>query len=404
MSDVGLALTPPMGFNNRSSLHCRPEDLTGAERPEFNEVWFKKTTDFIAGNGLKEAGYRYVNLDACWAEPKRDKNQNLVPNMNRFPSGIKALADYVHGKGLKFGIYSSAGKKTCAGDGNFPGALNHEETDAQLFAEWGVDYLTYDACGNDAGLELTGKDDKANRTAEAKERSTAMRDALLKTGRPIVYSVCERGTHEPWTWATGVSHLWRTTREGSGTWPHIVQNLHLNEKLAGYAGPGRWNDPDVLDVGSDKLTPTEYRSQFSLWSVSAAPLLIATNLLEASDETLAILKNQDVIDVDQDRLGKQGTRVSSAKGLHVYSKELDGGDRAVVLFNETGQESVIGTTASAVGMRPGSAYSLRDLWTKETRTITAESGEISASVPGHGVVMYRVSTAHRASRGSISNR
>ncbi|MGW2645950.1 NPCBM/NEW2 domain-containing protein [Streptomyces sp. NPDC001393] len=359
----GLALTPPMGFNNWNSTHC------GAD---FNESMVKGIADLFVAKGLKDAGYRYVNLDDCWALPQRDTAGKLVPDPARFPNGIKAVADYVHSKGLKLGIYTSAGTKTCNSAG-FPGALGHEYSDAQQFADWGVDYLKYDNCNNQG--------------VDAKQRYTTMRDALKATGRPIVYSICEWGENKPWEWASGVGHLWRTTGDISDSWSSMVSILKQNLPLAPYAGPGHWNDPDMLEVGNGGMTDTEYRSHFSLWSVMSAPLLIGTDLRKASPATFGILDNKEVIAVDQDPLGKQGTVLSSAGGRWVIAKEMKDGSRAVALFNESGTAQRIATTAAALGLPGASAYTLRDLWQHRSYNT---AGTIAATVPAHGTVLLRV--------------
>ncbi|BFO17181.1 hypothetical protein SHKM778_35690 [Streptomyces sp. KM77-8] len=252
-----LALTPPMGFNNWNSTHCRAE---------FDEELVKGMADLFVEKGLKKAGYEYINLDDCWALPQRDADGKLVPDPKRFPNGIKAVADYVHGKGLKFGIYTSAGTKTCSSIG-FPGALGHEYSDAQQFADWGVDYLKYDNCNNEG--------------VDAKQRYTTMRDALEATGRPILYSLCEWGENEPWEWARGVGQSWRTTGDISDDWDSMLSIMKKNLPLDEYAGPGGWNDPDMLEVGNGGMTDTEYRTHFSMWSVMAAPLLIGADLRSA---------------------------------------------------------------------------------------------------------------------------
>ncbi|WP_225992811.1 carbohydrate-binding protein [Actinomadura rudentiformis] len=371
----GLARTPPMGFNNWNTTACRPE---------FNEAMVKAIADIFVSRGLKDVGYEYVNIDDCWAEPQRDANGDLVPHRTRFPNGIKAVADYVHSKGLKFGIYTSAGTKTCNGAGGFPGALNNEQRDADLFASWGVDYLKYDNCNNQG--------------VDAQVRYTRMRDALANTGRPITYSICEWGRTGPprvWEWGKDVGNLWRTTGDISDNWTSMIGKAQANRSLARYAGPGHWNDPDMLEVGNGGMTPAEYRTHFSLWAVMAAPLLIGSDLREVSEDTFTILKNTDVIAVDQDKLGRQATVVSASGGHVVYSKVLANGDRAVALSNETTATATIGTTAAAIGLGGSASYTLKDLWTKSTRKTT---GAVSASVPGHGTVLYRVS------RGGTSQR
>ncbi|NEB77830.1 alpha-galactosidase [Streptomyces sp. SID14478] len=361
--DEGPALTPPMGFNNWNSTHCSAD---------FDEAMVKGIADLFVDKGLKDAGYQYVNLDDCWALPSRDANGKLVPDPARFPNGIKAVADYVHSKGLKLGIYTSAGTKTCS-DIGFPGALGHEYSDAQQFADWGVDYLKYDNCNNQG--------------VDAKQRYTTMRDALKATGRPIVYSICEWGENKPWEWAGDVGQLWRTTGDISDSWGSMLSLMKQNLPLAQYAGPGHWNDPDMLEVGNGGMTDTEYRTHFSMWSVMASPLLIGTDLRKASDETYEILSNHDVIAVDQDPLGKQGTVVSSEGGRWVVSKEMKDGSRAVALFNESGSAQRIATTAKEVGLPSATAYAARDLWQhKDFNT----AGTLAATVPAHGTVLLRV--------------
>nr|WP_107911697.1 NPCBM/NEW2 domain-containing protein [Streptomyces chartreusis] len=361
--DAGLALTPPMGFNNWNSTHCRAD---------FNEAMVKGIADIFVERGLKDAGYEYVNLDDCWALPSRDANGKLVPDPVRFPGGIKAVADYVHAKGLKLGIYTSAGTKTCNTAG-FPGALGHEYSDAQQFADWGVDYLKYDNCNNQG--------------VDAKQRYTTMRDALAATGRPIVYSICEWGENKPWEWAADVGQLWRTTGDISDNWGSMLSILKQNLPLAPHAGPGRWNDPDMLEVGNGGMTDTEYRSHFSMWAVMAAPLLIGSDLRSASEETFEILGNREVIAVDQDPLGKQGAVVSSAGGRWVVAKEMRDGSRAVALFNESRSAQRITTSAAAVGLPDADAYTMRDLWQHRSYNT---AGTISATVPPHGTVLVRV--------------
>ncbi|WP_327405877.1 NPCBM/NEW2 domain-containing protein [Streptomyces sp. NBC_01288] len=365
----GQALTPPMGFNNWNSTNCRAE---------FNESMVEGIADIFVNKGLKAAGYQYVNLDDCWALPNRDADGKLVPDPVRFPHGIKAVADYVHSKGLKLGIYTSAGTKTC-NDAGFPGGLGHEYSDAQQFADWGVDYLKYDNCNNQG--------------VDAKVRYNTMRDALKATGRPIVFSICEWGENKPWEWAADVGHLWRTTGDISDNWGSMLSILKQNLPLAPYAGPGHWNDPDMLEVGNGGMTDTEYRSHFSMWSIMAAPLLIGSDLRTATPATFDILDNKEVIAVDQDPLGKQGNVVTSAGGRWVVAKEMKDGSRTVALFNETGSAQRIATTATAVGLPGARAYTLRDLWQHKSYNT---AGAISATVPAHGTVLVRVSADRHA--------
>ncbi|MFC8790612.1 NPCBM/NEW2 domain-containing protein [Streptomyces cinereoruber] len=359
----GLALTPPMGFNNWNSTHCRPE---------FNEAMVKGIADIFVSKGLKEVGYEYVNLDDCWALPQRDADGKLVADPVRFPNGIKAVADYVHSKGLKFGIYTSAGTKTCDRIG-FPGGLGHEYSDARQFADWGVDYLKYDNCFNQG--------------VDAKKRYTTMRDALRATGRPIVFSICEWGENKPWEWASDVGHLWRTTGDINDSWGSTLAIMKKNLPLHAYAKPGNWNDPDMLEVGNGGMSDTEYRTQFSMWSIMAAPLLIGSDLRKADEKTFEILGNREVVAVDQDPLGRQGEVISSEAGRWVVAKEMADGSRAVALFNESDRPQRIATTATDVGLPQARGYRMRDLW-QHTDAVTA--GTVAATVPAHGTVLVRL--------------
>jgi hypothetical protein len=358
--DNGLALTPPMGWNDWNAFGCA-----------VSEQLVEQTAKVIATSGMKAAGYQYVNIDDCWSTSTRDANGNLVPDPAKFPDGISGVAAYVHSLGLKLGIYESAGTATCAG---YPGSLGHEQQDAATFASWGVDYLKYDNCNNQG--------------VPWEQRYDAMRDALAATGRPMVYSLCEWGEDNVWTWGAGTGNLWRTTGDISDSFASMLANFHQNVQLAAYAGPGHWNDPDMLEVGNGGMSVTEEQAEFSLWAEMAAPLIAGTNLTTATPATLATYLNKDVIAVDQDRLGKQGTEISSAGGLDVLAKPLAGGDVAVTLFNENATAATISTTASAAGLPSARAYRLTDLW---RHTDSESANRISASVPGHGVVMYRVS-------------
>jgi alpha-galactosidase len=364
--DNGLALTPPMGFNDWNAFGCN-----------VSEALIKQTADFFISSGMKAAGYQYVNIDDCWMTHQRDAQGRLVPDPVKFPDGIAGTADYVHSLGLKLGIYEDAGTATCAG---YPGSLGHEATDAQTFADWGVDYLKYDNCNN------------AGSTTKQQyiDRYTAMRDALAATGRPIVYSLCEWGVNEPWTWAGDVGNLWRTTGDISDNWNSLKSIINQNAPLAPYAHPGAWNDPDMLEVGNGGMTDTEYRTHFSLWAEMAAPLLVGTDLRRATPATMAIYLNKDVIAVDQDPLGAQG-KVISSDGTHlVFAKPLKNGDVSVALFNEGDTAATMSTTAAQAGLgKARGAYTLTDLWSKKK---TETAGRIIASVPAHGTAMYRVSS------------
>jgi alpha-galactosidase len=367
--DNGLALTPQMGFNDWNAFGC-----------DVSEQLIKDTADLFVSSGLKAAGYEYVNIDDCWMTHERDpRTGRLVPDPVKFPDGIDGTADYVHARGLKLGIYEDAGTATCAG---YPGSLGHETVDAQTFADWGVDYLKYDNCNN-AG---------SSTTEEYIARYSAMRDALIATGRPIVYSICEWGVNAPWTWAPEVGHLWRTTGDIVDSWSSLKSIIDQNKPLFPYAKPGAFNDPDMLEVGNGGMTDVEYRTHFALWAMMAAPLLIGTDLRKATPATMAILTNTELIAVDQDKLGKQARPIADADGLTVFAKPLAGGDVAVALYNETDAPASIRTTARSAGLPKAPGYLVRDLWRHST---TETAGTIAATVPAHGTAVYRVSVAGR---------
>ncbi len=365
-----LAATPQMGWNDWNAFGCN-----------VNADLVEQTADAMVANGMKAAGYEYVNIDDCWLERQRDADGNLVPDPTKFPDGIKAVADYVHARGLKLGIYNSAGTATCAG---YPGSLGHETQDAQLWASWGVDYLKYDNCNNQG----------SSTRQQYIDRYTAMGEALKATGREIFYSLCEWGVNDPWNWAGQVGQSWRTTGDINDSYSSMLSIFNTNVWLYPYAGPGGWNDPDMLEVGNGGMSTEEYRTEFSLWAQMAAPLLAGTDLRDISDADLAIYTNKDVIAVDQDSLGKQGIPVANNgkpagnDGLWVITKPLANGDRSVVLFNSTGSATTISTTAHQVGLGHARQYTLDNLWTHQK---TETAGTIAATVPAHGVVMYRVS-------------
>jgi alpha-galactosidase len=362
---------PQMGFNNWNSTHCRDE---------FNEAMIRGIADKFISLGLRDAGYTYVNIDDCWANWQRDKDGHLRANPKRFPSGIKALADYIHQHGLKFGLYSSAGTSTCEPlqeNRGFPGGLGHEKEDAATFASWGVDYLKYDNCNN--------------QKVDARQRYSAMAKALRASGRQIFYSVCEWGENKPWLWAGKPpvdAGSWRTTGDIRDDYASMLKIFKQNVVLDRYASPGHWNDPDMLEVGNGGMTDTEYRSHFSLWSIMAAPLLIGTDLRTIKPDALQILLNKDVIAVDQDPLGVQGRQVRDADGIHVIVKPLKDGSRAVVVFNENDAARPVAVAASEIGLKPDMQYELRDLW---AHTQANGDGSIKVELPAHATAMYRIS-------------
>lgn len=280
--DNGLALTPQMGWNSWNHFHCN-----------INETLIRSTAYAIANSPLKAAGYQFVNMDDCWAWA-RNSSGFISPEPATFPSGIEELANYVHSLGLKFGLYSDAGTSTCAGR---PGSLGYEKNDAASYASWGVDYLKYDNCNSGSATPMV--------------RYPVMRDALNATGHLIFFSMCEWGVDNPATWAPAVGNSWRTTGDISDSWSSMLNNLDINTQWAKQAGPGGWNDPDMLEVGNGGMTTTEYVSHFSLWAISKAPLLIGCDVTNMSPETLAILTNAEVIAVNQDSLGAQAAKVAS---------------------------------------------------------------------------------------------
>jgi len=358
--DNGLARTPQMGWNDWNSFFC-----------DVNESLIRQTADAMVSSGMAAAGYKYVNIDDCWSTRSRNAGGDLVADPQKFPSGMKALADYVHARGLKLGIYSSAGTTTCAG---YPASLGYEQRDAALWASWGIDYLKYDNCGDHQGRS-------------GQQRYTAMRDALAATGRPIVYSLCNWGQESVWTWGMPVGNSWRTTGDIAANWNSVMGILDQQVGLEAYSGPGGWNDPDMLEVGVGALTATEGRAHFSLWSLLNAPLIAGNDIRSMSAETRSILTNTEVIAVNQDWGGRQGHKISDNGNLEVWRKPMSNGSVAVVLLNRGTSASTVSTTASALNLGPASSYSVRDLW---ARTTSSSPGTISASVPGHGAAMYIV--------------
>lgn len=379
--DNGVGRTPPMGWNSWNTFFCN-----------INESLIRGMADSIVSSGMRDAGYEYVVVDDCWMNPNRDSSGNLQGDPTRFPSGMKALGDYIHGKGLKFGIYGAPLDRTCAQYfGSYPGATGsqgHEAQDARQFAAWGVDYLKYDWCSPSGTIN-----DQVTTFAR-------MRDALAATGRPILYSINSNSIHSKTgpqrNWGD-VANIWRTTEDIQLVWntnqvndyPMGIQNIiNVNVPLAGYARPGGFNDPDMMEVGRGTLTDTEQRSHFAMWAIMAAPLIAGNDIRNMTAATQTILKNPRLIAINQDTLGLQGVQVAGDANQRVLAKRLANGDVAVALFNQSGATRTISTTAEAVGKTGASSYSLVDAWTGAT---TTTSGTISASVPSHGTVVYRVS-------------
>jgi alpha-galactosidase len=361
----GLAKTPPMGWNSWNKFAERVSDQI-----------VRQIADAMASNGMKDAGYIFVNIDDTW-EAGRDSEGRIKTN-SKFPD-MKALADYVHRKGLKLGIYSSPGPQTCAG---YEGSFQHEQQDANTYAAWGIDYLKYDWCSGSSVYDYHSMP-----AVYAK-----MGQALQASGRPIVYSLCQYGVLKGPQWGASVGgNLWRTTGDISDNWKsmsHIGFDLQLD--LAQYAGPGHWNDPDMLEIGNGGMTDTEYQTHMSLWSLLAAPLLAGNDLRSVSPAILKLLANKEVIAIDQDPLGKQARRVAKDGDLEVWARPLSGGAYAVGLFNRGASPSKATARWSDVGFS-GTAR-VRDLWAHAARGEAAE--EFSSDVPAHGVVLIKVEPAN----------
>ena len=353
-----LARTPPMGWNSWNHFACN-----------VNEQTIRGTADAMVATGMRDAGYRYVVIDDCW-QVARDANGVLVADPQRFPHGIKALADYIHSKGLLFGIYTDAGTNTCQGR---PGTLGHEDQDARTFAAWGVDYVKEDWCHA--------------QNLDAPTQYAKFRDALARTGRPIVLSICEWGSNQPWEWAPRVGNLWRTTDDIEDTWSSMLDNLDQSAQHATAAGPGAWNDPDMLEVGNGGMTDEEYRAHFSLWAIMAAPLIAGNDLRQMSATTIATLTNREVIAVDQDSLGAQGILVwERPPELQVWAKPLHDGSRAIALLNRSSAPARITAYFSRAGLRSDSAR-VRDLLSHQD--LGRFGRQFESTVPAHGVVLIR---------------
>jgi len=367
--DNGIAKTPPMGWNSWNKFGCKG----------LNEKVVRETADTMVSSGMKDAGYQFVILDDCW-QTGRDANGNIVADAERFPSGIKALADYVHSKGLKFGIYTDAGTMTCAGR---PGSIGHEYQDAKQYANWGVDYLKEDWCNT-----LPGQNSESS--------YTLMRNALAESGRSIVFSICEWGSTKPWLWAGSIGNLWRATGDIQDCWDckkdwggnGVMQIIDQMNGLETYAGPGHWNDPDMLEVGNGGMTKEEYRAHFSMWALFSAPLLAGNDISNMTAETKEILLNKEVIAIDQDPLGRQGRRVKKTGDQEIWSKQLQDGGRTVVLLNRGPAAAKIAVSWTDIGYPDSLPASVRNLWTASD--LGKQIGTYSADVPSHGAIMLTI--------------
>jgi alpha-galactosidase len=364
-----LAKTPPMGWNSWNKYGCN-----------VSETLIMGMADAMVSSGMKDAGYEYVVIDDCW-QVSRDENEEIVADKDRFPHGIKYLADYIHSKGLKFGIYSCAGTLTCAGR---PAGRGHEYQDALSYARWGVDYLKYDWCN-------TG-------TQNAKSSYTIMRDALYAAKRPIVFSLCEWGSNKPWEWAGEIGHLWRTTGDISDSWNSMINILSQQKDLAKFAGPGHWNDPDMLEVGNGGMTTEEYKTHFSLWCMLAAPLLAGNDLQNMSPETKSILTNKEIIALDQDILGKQAELWRNNGDYQIWMKMLAKDEKAVCLLNSSDEKKTVlvdfgliaqARTEGAEDSKPLKLenFTVRDIW--EHKDLVLKESSTYIDILPHCVKVYR---------------
>jgi alpha-galactosidase len=363
-----LAKTPPMGWNSWNKYHC-----------DVSEALIMQMADAMVSSGMKDAGFEYIVIDDCW-QIARDENGEIVADKDRFPHGMKYVADYVHSKGLKFGIYSCAGKLTCQ---KRPGGLGHEYQDARTYARYGVEYLKYDWCNSS--------------TQDAKSSYANMRDALYAAGRPIVFSICEWGSNKPWEWAGDVGHLWRTTGDIGDSWNSMINIFNQQKDLAKYAGPGHWNDPDMLEVGNGGMTYEEYKTHFSLWCMLASPLMAGNDLQNMTPETKSILLNKEIIALDQDSLGRQAVCYRDNGDYQIWIKALANNEKAICLLNKSDEKKSVlvdyALLAKAnTGRRSGPSmnlenYRVRDLW--EHKDLTLKETSIFVDLLPHTVKVYR---------------
>jgi alpha-galactosidase len=345
----------------------------------------RDTADLLVSTGMRDAGYIYVNIDDTW-EGKRDASGILHTN-SKFPD-MKALADYVHSKGLKLGIYSSPGPQTCA---HYEGSYQHEEQDAKLYADWGIDYLKYDLCSFRDVMQKGAPGDRAKQNKMMRDAYMKMHQAILKTGRPMIYSLCQYGFDSVWEWAPEVGgNLWRTTDDINTRYQQMVYIALTQAGLSKYAGPGHWNDPDMLEVGNGKLTHDENLTHMTMWAILAAPLLAGNNLTAMSPDVKSILTNREVIAIDQDSLGKQGERVFGEGPLQIWSRPLADGSHALAIFNfgeDTAEMRGMNLHLKDIGL--GSSAHARNVW--EAKDIGVIHNTDRMTVPKHGVILLKVS-------------
>ena len=363
-----LAQTPPMGWNSWNKFGCN-----------VSEKLIMEIADAMAASGMQEAGYEYIVIDDCW-QVDRDENGEIVVDKERFPNGMKYLADYIHSKGLKFGIYSCAGTQTCQ---ERPGSRGYEFQDARTYASWEVDYLKYDWCHSS--------------TQNAQASYEIMRDALHKAGRPMAFSLCEWGQSKPWEWAKDVGHLWRTTGDIVDRWDAMMDIFDAQKELAKYAGPGYWNDPDMLEVGNGGMTAEEYRTHFSLWCMLAAPLMAGNDLRDMTRETLEILTNSEMIAINQDPLGKQAFCLRDNGDYEIWVKKLANEEKAVCLLNRSDETRSVEVNIPvllkgndfywAADPYEMKDYTMRDVW--EQKPVKTDGNFVQVTLPPHAVKVYR---------------
>jgi alpha-galactosidase len=371
--------TPPMGWNSWNKFGCN-----------VSEKLIREMADAIVSTGMKEAGYSYIVIDDCW-QVGRDSAGNILPDPERFPSGMKALADYIHSKGLKFGIYSCAGSQTCQ---RRPGSRGYQFQDARQYAAWDVDYLKYDWCFDEG--------------QNAKAAYKTMSDALKATGKPIVFSICEWGESKPWEWGKGIGHLWRTTADINDCFDcdinwgglGVLQILDKQVGLDSFAGPGHWNDPDMLEVGNGGMTNIEYKTHFTLWCMLAAPLMAGNDMRSMNDQIKSILTNKEVIAINQDKMGVQGFKLFDFGDLEVWVKALSGGDVAFCFLNRSDKTIDLNFDWKKLGIHHDSLkknefqvrqkiYKVIDLWAHKEIGTTEKN--IVGKIPSHDVLMVRLS-------------
>ena len=376
-----LALTPPMGWNSWNTFETN-----------INEDLIKGVVDSFIRDGLKDAGYTYIVLDDGWMAKNRDAQGNLVPDPQKFPNGLKSIADYIHSKGLKFGIYNCAGDKTCGG---YPGSRGHEYQDAMKYAEWGVDFLKYDWCNTE----------KLN----AEGAYTTMSRAILATGRPMVFSLCEWGDNQPWLWGSKIGHMWRIAGDiypcfdcefSHGTWSSwgVMKIVNMHQNIRKYAGRGHWNDPDMMEVGNG-MSLAEDRSHFALWCMMAAPLILGNDVQKISKETLATITNKDLIAIDQDSLGIQGLRMWQKDSMEMWAKPLFNGDWAICFLNTSSkaqrltynwsEQQIIDETFK-LRLDTRNTYKVKDLYLN--KILSSTNKVLQSNIESHDVLMLRVIT------------